>query len=93
MESQALKYGKELAEFDRRKCRAPDQITLDEIGSKSLSFSSPLCRSKAKRRRKRKKIEDTIDIGSYMSRHYLFSHLGMRFFVLIFPNFLVFPFW
>ncbi|KAI9081885.1 hypothetical protein K1719_036147 [Acacia pycnantha] len=75
MESQALKYSKELAEFDRRKCMAPDQLTLEEIGSKSLPFSSPLSRSKAEKRRKRKKIEDTTDIGSYMSRHHLFSYL------------------
>ncbi|XP_028780104.1 uncharacterized protein LOC114736446 isoform X2 [Neltuma alba] len=78
MESQALKYSKELAEFDNRKCKAPDQLTLEEIGSKSLPFSSPLCKSKAKKRRKRKKIEDTIDIGSYMSRHYLFSYLDNK---------------
>ncbi|XP_054811387.1 uncharacterized protein LOC129312730 [Prosopis cineraria] len=75
MESQALKYSKELVEFNHRKCKAPDQLTLEEIGSKSLPFTRPLSRSKAKKRRKRKQIEDTIDIGSYMSRHYLFSYL------------------
>ncbi|KAF7805310.1 uncharacterized protein G2W53_037471 [Senna tora] len=75
MESQALKYSKELAEFDQRKCMGPDQLTLEENGSKSLPFSSHQYRSKAKKRRKRKKVEDTTDIGSYMSHHYLFSYL------------------
>lgn len=93
IESQALKYSKELAEFDQRKCMGPDPLTLEEIGSKSLPFSSHQYRSKAKKRRKRKKVEDTTDIGSYMSHHYLFSYLGTNFFALIFSDFHIFSYW
>lgn len=93
MESQALKYNKELEKFDQGKFIGPYQSTLEENGSKSLPFSSPQYRSKAKKRRKRKRVEDTTDIGSYMSHHYLFSYLGTNFFALIFSDFHVFPYW
>ncbi|KAL2663821.1 hypothetical protein AAZX31_02G131900 [Glycine max] len=73
--SQALKYSKELAGYDKGKHTAPDEFTLEEFGSKSLPFLGEQLRSKAKKRRKRKKVEDTTDIGSYTSHHYIFSYL------------------
>ncbi|XP_019445751.1 PREDICTED: uncharacterized protein LOC109349414 isoform X2 [Lupinus angustifolius] len=75
MESQALKYSKELAEYDKGKHMEPDLYTLEEFGSKSLPFSSDQYRSKAKKRRKRNKVEDTTDVASYASHHNLFSYL------------------
>ncbi|XP_014633628.1 uncharacterized protein [Glycine max] len=75
IDSQALKYSKELAEYDKGKHTAPDEFTLEEFGSKSLPFLGEQLRSKAKKRRRRKKVEDTTDIGSYTSRHYIFSYL------------------
>lgn len=84
IESQALKYSKELAEYDKRKHMEPDHFTLEEFGSRSLPFSSDRYRSKAKRRRKRKKVEDTTEIASYTSNHYLFSYLGTNYFALIY---------
>ncbi|XP_004505155.1 uncharacterized protein [Cicer arietinum] len=75
IESQALKYRKELAKYDKGKHTAPDCLTLEEFGSKSLPFSSHQYRHKAKMRRKRKKVENTTDIASYTSHHHLFSYL------------------
>lgn len=84
IESRASKYSKELAEYDKRKHMEPDHFNLEEFGSKSLPFSSHQYRSKAKKRRKRKKVEDTTDIASYTSHHHLFSYLGTNFFALIY---------
>ncbi|KAI4324365.1 hypothetical protein L6164_023911 [Bauhinia variegata] len=75
IESQALKYSKALAEYDQRKQMEPDHATIKEEGSKSLPFSSHQYRNKAKKRRKRKKVEETTEIASYTSQHYLFSYL------------------
>lgn len=84
IESQALKYRKELAKYDKGKHTAPDCLTLEEFGSKSLPFSSHQYRHKAKMRRKRKKVENTTDIASYTSHHHLFSYLGTNLFALIY---------
>jgi hypothetical protein len=84
LESQELKYSRELEEYDRGKHTAPDHFNLEEFGSKSIPFSSHRYRSKAKMRRKRKKIEATTDIASYTARHYLFSYLGTNFFAFIY---------
>lgn len=75
IDSQALKYSKELAEYDKGKHIVPDQFTLEEFGSKSLPFLGERRRSKVRKRRKRKKVEDTTEIGSYTSHHYIFSYL------------------
>ncbi|OIW10158.1 hypothetical protein TanjilG_27909 [Lupinus angustifolius] len=48
MESQALKYSKELAEYDKGKHMEPDLYTLEEFGSKSLPFSSDQYRKNKK---------------------------------------------
>jgi len=87
IKSQELKYTRELEAYDKVKhTAAPDHFTLKESGSKSLPFSSHQYRSKAKMRRRRKKVEDTTDIASYAAHHYLFSYLGMNFFC----NFFIF---
>ncbi|XP_022722984.1 uncharacterized protein LOC111280087 isoform X2 [Durio zibethinus] len=75
IESQALKYARELSAYDRRKFSGIDQSTLESCGSKSLPFSSQCYRKKAIKRRRRKRIEETTDIASYMSCHNLFSYL------------------
>ncbi|KAK7400678.1 hypothetical protein VNO78_11934 [Psophocarpus tetragonolobus] len=78
IDSQALKYSKELAEYDKGKHAALDQFSLEEFGSKSMPFLGDQLRSKAKKRRKRKKVEDTTEIGSYTSHHYIFSYLESK---------------
>ncbi|KAJ7947452.1 Elongation factor [Quillaja saponaria] len=75
IESQESKYAKELAEYDRRKHLGFDQLTVEEYGSKSFPFSGHQYRSKAIKRRKRKKVEDTTEVTSYMSHHNLFAYL------------------
>ncbi|XVF65796.1 hypothetical protein PTKIN_Ptkin09bG0279200 [Pterospermum kingtungense] len=75
IESQALKYSREISAYDQRKSSGIDQSTVEDCGSKSLPFSNQHYRKKALKRRKRKKIEETIDITSYMSSHNLFSYL------------------
>ncbi|KAJ7980644.1 Elongation factor [Quillaja saponaria] len=75
IESQESKYAKEIAEYDRRKHLGFDQLTVEEYGSKSLPFSGYQYSSKAIKRRKRKKVEDTTEVASYMSHHKLFAYL------------------
>ncbi|XVF84295.1 hypothetical protein PTKIN_Ptkin17bG0025600 [Pterospermum kingtungense] len=75
IQSQALKYARELSAYDQRKFPGIDQSTVEGCGSKSLPFSSQCYRKKAIKRRRRKRIEETTDITSYMSSHNLFSYL------------------
>ncbi|CAL5382641.1 unnamed protein product [Camellia sinensis] len=73
-ESQALKYDGELAEFNRRKLFELDNCSLEGFGAKSFPF---FCQSQSKevmKKKKRKRIEDTVAIASYMSHHNLFSY-------------------
>ncbi|OVA12255.1 hypothetical protein BVC80_1779g26 [Macleaya cordata] len=71
--AQALKYDRELAAYEQRK-----QLELGQYASEGCGRTLPFCRQiykkKAMKRRKRKKIEDTVDIPSYMSFHNLFSY-------------------
>nr|POF23508.1 hypothetical protein CFP56_40082 [Quercus suber] len=78
MELQALKYARELAAYDQRKQPGFDQFTFEGLGSKSLPFSSQCFKKKAIKRRKRKRVEDTTDLTSYMSKHHLFSYLELK---------------
>lgn len=79
IEHQALKYSNELAAYDQRKLSGIDPSTIEGFGSKSLPYSNQYYREKAIKRRKRKRVEDTTDIASYMSDHNLFSYLGTSF--------------
>ncbi|XVF37576.1 hypothetical protein REPUB_Repub20aG0021200 [Reevesia pubescens] len=78
IESKALKYEGELSTYDQRRFSGIDQSRLEGFGSKSLPFSSQCNRKKAIKRRRRKKIEETTDITSYMSCHNLFSYLEKK---------------
>ncbi|KAK9932177.1 hypothetical protein M0R45_019425 [Rubus argutus] len=73
-ESQELKYSQALAAYDQRKHSAFDHFTLQESGSKSLPFSSTGLDKKTTKRRKRKRVEETTDIVSYISHHNAFSY-------------------
>lgn len=77
--SQAAKYSQLLAAYDRRKQLELDQFNSDGCDSRSLPFSNPNYRMKAMKRRKRRRIEDTINVTSYMLNHNLFSYFGMGF--------------
>lgn len=74
LQSQALKYDGELAAYDERKQFEFERFTLEDFDAKSLPFSSQIPRNKVMKRKKRKRVESTIDIASYMSQHNLFSY-------------------
>ncbi|KAL3835100.1 hypothetical protein ACJIZ3_009836 [Penstemon smallii] len=69
LESQASKYARYLAIYERNKHTASDQVT---SGSRSIPFSFKGHRKRPMKRLKRKKVEDTTDIALYMSKHNLF---------------------
>ncbi|XP_047966194.1 uncharacterized protein LOC125210675 [Salvia hispanica] len=72
-ESQASKYAREVSVIDRGKHMSLDKTAVEQLGSKSLPFSLQCHRRRPMKRRKRKRVENTIDIASYMSNHILFS--------------------
>lgn len=73
--SQALKYDKDLAAYKSRK-HFQLENTDEGVCMKSLQFPNFLPRDKVMRRKRRKKVEDTSDIVSYLSNHNLFSYEG-----------------
>ncbi|KAK5793510.1 Elongation factor 4 [Gossypium arboreum] len=78
IESQAIKYSREISSYEQSKFSRIDQSALEGFGSKSLPFCSQYNRRKAIKRRRRKRIEETTDIASYMSCHNLFSYFENR---------------
>lgn len=78
LDSQVSKYSRELESCDQGKPLEYDQFASGQFFSKSFSFSSRFPRRKAMKRRKRKRVEDTNDVASYMTQHNLFSYLGKR---------------
>lgn len=82
LQSQASKYDRCIAAHDRKKCMSIDQGTVEQSGSRSLPFRSQDCRKRPMKRRKRKRVEDTTDIASYLSNHVLFSGHGMTSFFI-----------
>lgn len=79
LQSQALKYEREIAEDDERKEFEFGRLMSENVGTKSLPFSSQMRRDRFMKRKKRKRLEETTDIASYMSHHNLFSYYGMKF--------------
>ncbi|PKI39001.1 hypothetical protein CRG98_040599 [Punica granatum] len=77
LQSRALEYDKELAKYEERKQFLFDNSTSEGSDSKLLAFSGQLPSKNVMKRRKRKRIEETVDIASYMSNHNLFSYFGM----------------
>ena len=82
-ESQASKYAREVSVIDRGKHMSLDKTTVEQLGSKSLPFPLQCHRRRPMKRRKRKRVENTIDITSYMSNHILFSERGSIFFLTL----------
>ncbi|XP_061347797.1 uncharacterized protein LOC133293277 isoform X2 [Gastrolobium bilobum] len=74
LQSQALKYEKELAAYNYRKQLDFSHLTLDDSGIKSMPISGRMHRNKVMRRTRRKRVEEKCDLASYMSKHSLFSH-------------------
>ncbi|GER34159.1 hypothetical protein STAS_10345 [Striga asiatica] len=72
LESQASKYAREISINDQGKHKITDQVAVEQSGSKSLPFTHFSHRKKLMKRRKRKRVELTTDITSFMSGHVLF---------------------
>lgn len=79
LQSQALKYDRELAEYDERKEFEFGRLMSENFGTKSLPFSRQMQRDRVMKRKKRKRVEETADVASYMAHHNLFSYYGMEF--------------
>ncbi|KAK7277134.1 hypothetical protein RIF29_18284 [Crotalaria pallida] len=74
LQSQELKYGKELAAYNYTKQLDFAHLTLDGFDIKSTPISSRMHRNKAMKRNKRKRVEEECDLASYMSNHNVFSY-------------------
>ncbi|KAL4317913.1 hypothetical protein GQ457_18G008480 [Hibiscus cannabinus] len=70
LKSQALKYERELVEYDQSK----RLFTSEGFEAKSQAFHSKAPRKEVMKRKKRKRVEDTADVTSYMSNHDIFSY-------------------
>ena len=79
LESQASKYARQ----DSGKHMAQDKTTVEQFGSNSLPISIQSHRNRLMKRRKRRRVENTSDIASYMSNHIIFSDRGSIFFLLL----------
>lgn len=67
-ERELQSYGQNVQQFDL------GQSTPGECSMRTLPFSRQNQRKEVMKRRKRKKLEDTVDVSSYMSHHNLFSY-------------------
>ncbi|KAL1158937.1 hypothetical protein V6Z11_A08G258000 [Gossypium hirsutum] len=74
LKSQALKYERELAEYDKSKQFEFGRVTSEGFDAKSRAFPSKAQRKEVMKRRKRKRVEDTTDVATYMSHHNIFSY-------------------
>lgn len=83
LQSQASKYDREVSVIERRKQMLLDKTIMENSGTKCLPFPLQSHRKRLMKRRKRKRVENTTDIASYMSNHILFSERGLIFFVML----------
>lgn len=79
LQSQALKYDKELAAYDYRKQQKFAKFTSDGFDTKSVPLAGQIRRKKVMKRNRRKRVEETCNVASYMSDHSVFSYSGMKF--------------
>lgn len=74
LQSQSLKYDRELALYDQRKQSIYEHFSTEGFDVKSTGFSSHTQRHRVMKRKGRKKVEETTDVASYMAHHNLFSY-------------------
>lgn len=79
LQSRALKYDREIAEYDEKKESEFGGVMSEDFDSKSLPFSCQMRRNKVMKRKKRKRVEESTDVASYMSHHTLFSFYGINY--------------
>lgn len=73
LQSQAMKYEKELLAYDKEKLSVFDTFASADSVTRTVPF---ICNQGkyAMKRRQRQKIEDKVDVSSYMSCHNIFSY-------------------
>ncbi|XP_010547539.1 PREDICTED: uncharacterized protein LOC104819250 isoform X2 [Tarenaya hassleriana] len=77
-QSQARKYKKEIADYYLTKQFELEKLNLEGNAVKSIPFPVQAQRVRVLNRRKRKRVEETTDVASYMSSHNLFSYAENR---------------
>ncbi|KAL4336824.1 hypothetical protein HN51_046582 [Arachis hypogaea] len=78
LQSQELKYEKELEAYNYRKQLDFAHLTLDGSDIKSVPISGRRHRNKIMKRKKRNRVEEKYDLASYMSNHSLFSYYEQK---------------
>ncbi|CAN0922925.1 hypothetical protein LINGRAHAP2_LOCUS33302 [Linum grandiflorum] len=79
IESQALKYSGELTAYEHRRQSSTYQSIPEGFCAKSLPFLNECYYTrKSKKRRKRKRVEEAVDMSSIMSDHPLFSYIESK---------------
>uniref|UniRef100_A0A7N1A2P6 Uncharacterized protein n=1 Tax=Kalanchoe fedtschenkoi TaxID=63787 RepID=A0A7N1A2P6_KALFE len=73
-QSQASMYSRILSEYDRGRQSQLENFSAKALCSRSLPFPHQMKRKKIMWRKKRKRVEDTTDIASYMLQHNLFAY-------------------
>ncbi|XP_039040771.1 uncharacterized protein LOC120179160 [Hibiscus syriacus] len=74
LKSQGLKYERELAQYDQSKRFEFEKFTSGGFDARLCAFRSKAPRKEVMKRKKRKRVEDTADVASYMSHHDIFSY-------------------
>lgn len=73
-QSQALKYEKELLAYSHGKQFNLEQVSSESSAARLVPLSCRSHRKHVMKRRKRKRLEETVDLPSYMLHHNLFSY-------------------
>lgn len=81
--SQALKCTREIGAYDLEKLSEFNKSSLEDLGSKSLPFANQFLKRKILMRKRRKRIEDAMDVTSFMKQHNLFAYFGISFSVFL----------
>ncbi|XP_021283184.1 uncharacterized protein LOC110415788 isoform X2 [Herrania umbratica] len=72
--SQALKYDRELAKYSQSEQFEFGNVTSQGFDAELQAFPSKIQKKEVMKRKKRKRVEDTADVASYMSDHNIFSY-------------------
>ncbi|XP_068635493.1 uncharacterized protein [Aristolochia californica] len=74
LQLQASKYDQELLAYANEKQLRTGQVASESPVARSMPFSEQSERKQVMKRRKRKRMEETVDIPAYMLRHSLFAY-------------------
>lgn len=63
-------------------------VTFEGFDANLQSFPSKIQQKEVMNRKKRKRVEDTTDVASYMLHHNIFSYYGMQLMIVLYMMFL-----